>query len=364
MVKQRDKRVLFVAEGGNDAARGYYRAEIPTRGLIINGWNSRCASILYEQENGKFNGWRVDDRGENPAPKIIVGHVMLTPEGNPENPTLAWKSNRDIIEQARRNGQIWLSDLDDDIWNIPEWNPDYQNSNGIAGHLKEWTEDVNAGDGLIVSTESIARSAKANGITVPIWVCRNGVETVRDLKRSEHKNFRVAWLGALEYRRPDFEILKEAINEWRKGIHYGQYFFEFWHIGANFEKESIRDIADWYPIPIVERPWVKVRDFVRAISSVDLVVIPAVDCLFNHGRSNIVGLSCMAAGVPFLSSPLAEYAKLSPDCITEDFMNDVIHEYHGKSMLHDPEGLIDSALNYSPRYIAEDYVRVFEECLS
>lgn len=371
-MRPRDKNVVFIAETGQGTARPLYRAKIPTRGLKELGWRSRVCEIMYEQEDHRLNGYMSGELIQGYAPRFIVAHMLYTPVGTDLTVTalqVDYVPNKELIEQAREKGQIFFHDLDDDVWNVPEWNPGSKREAGIGKHYDEWIADVNSGDGLIVSTESIKESAEASGdIKVPIHVLRNGIN-YQDYnpEHIQHTPFRIGVFSHLGFRSEDFKVAIPALYSALKGRRDE---VELWHFGADFtgKEISIRDLLPKFPVNIVERPWVDADSFHKAVEQIDLCIIPAVECKFNDGRSNVIGLACAAGSVPFLSSNIREYNRgfrgvvLNPsdweECLTE-FLDDIPLT---KELVKDNRLVMSNW--YTPRVIAEGYVRVFEECLN
>lgn len=359
-MQQKHKRVAFIVEEGEGIARPLYRGKIPARGLTELGWNARTAPVLYEQETGSWNAYVPGESIRGLTPKFIVAHTLLTPAKGtkPNQPIdLAWEPQKPIVEAAREHDQIWFFDLDDNVWELPEWNPAYGKPYGITAHLKEWTEDFNSANGLICSTNTIAECAKDNGVNVPIYVAKNCVNIAESKKREDHFPLRIGYIGLLDFRLPDFQLiiepLKKALEGYRDKV-------EFWHFGANYETTSIRDLLRPFPVDIVERQWVSPHMFQTALRELDIALLPAVDCKFNDGRSNVVGLELMAAGVPFLSSPIAEYKELG--CTTTHWYSSLKWLIEDKDWRErERQRGYEMVLDYSPKKFGQDLVEIFEE---
>jgi hypothetical protein len=363
MMQQKNKRAIFVVEEGEGIARPLYRGKIPASGLTQIGWSAKSVPVLYEQESHTWNGYEPGETIRGLTPKFIVAHTLLSPASGtkPNQPLeLSWEPQKPVVESAREHGQFWMFDLDDNVWELPEWNPAYGKPYGISAHLKEWTEDFNSANALIVSTNQIAESARENGVTVPIYVAKNCIKVPEWKNRSDHDPLRVGYIGLLDFRAPDFEFIVEDL---RKALEGKRDLVEFWHIGANLEPETrkIRDILRPFPVDIVERPWVSPHLFQTALRELDIALLPAVVCKFNDGRSNVVGLECMAAGVPFLASPIAEYKVLGQS--TTNWCK------HLKWFIEDDEwrdtwremaygNLVD---NYTVKHCGQRFEEIFEE---
>lgn len=363
-MRQRDKNVLFVSEAVGPTARPLYRAINPAYGLREHGWHTRVCPILYEQEDHTFNGYIPGETEPVATPKFIVAHNFMSPtkEGN-----LEWESQQQIIETARVHGQKFFFDLDDDIWNIPSNNPASNRLGPLVANYSAWARDVNSSDGLIVSTRSIAESAKSSeDIQVPIHVIGNSIN-VQDYNNGheDHQPLRVGWIGDILFRGEDFNQIIPVLYKVFQGLRGD---VEFWHIGAKYDigYPSIRDSLRDFPIDIVERPWMPADQFPKAIEQIDISLIPSVDSRFNNGRSNSLGLACIAGGIPFIASSTTEYGPFET-AISNRLEGE--WEYELKRMVEHPryrravvEEETDYLINfYTPKKKAEFYIKLFEE---
>jgi hypothetical protein len=362
-MKLAHKSALFIAEEGEGIARPIFRCHNPAEGLRRNGWNARVATVLYEEEKHTFNGWNMGEEKPFKTPHFIVAHVMLTPkEGvKPGDPIeFDWASQRELVETARVHGQRFFFDLDDDIWNVPEWNPESKNKNGISGHYDQWIEDINASDGIIVSTWNIWLSAQKSRIRVPIHIVHNAIDYINyNANHRDHDKLRVGWFGTIYHRGHDFQ---QIIPELYKALEGRRDSVEFWHIGADtaLEGKTIRSLLPDFPVDIIEKPWVDSRTFHKGVEAIDIAVIPAAQHKFNDGRSNIVGLACAAGGVPFLASPTHEYVDLNYNipCLNHSLEQLIDDDEYRANWQANASVVIPEY--YSPKERAKELITAFE----
>jgi glycosyltransferase involved in cell wall biosynthesis len=368
----KNQSVLFLVETEAGNARPLLRGKLPAKGLQQTGWRTKVAPVLYEEEKHTFNGWNVGEESPTPTTKYIVARPMLQPKKDThpklndhmqiENMELVSESQVELVTTAREHGQYFFFDLDDDIWNIPDWNPA---SATIEDYRDNWISDVNASNGLIVSTWHIWYAAQKSYINVPIFICPNSCN-YWDFPVVPYENevLRVAWFGVLGYREKDLEPF---IQEIRNALQGRREKVEFWHIGADFEGgQSIRDILRPFPVDIVERPWY--NDIQDIITEIDCAIIPALNIPFNQGRSNALGLQLAAAGKPFLASRIHEYQLLNDTgipCATDNFedaLSDMLDDISFRSHFKEtaPKIIAD---HFSPKVIAQTYIKAFESCI-
>ena len=371
---------LLIIEEGTPSARPLLRGKLPAWGLRELGWRAKAAPVLYEEGEeissgnlvsfGTFNGWSPGETKPTPTPKFIVSRPLLQPEkdSKPElneylqldNMKFVSHSQIDIIQTAQEHGQYFLLDLDDDIWNVPKWNPAIEK---IDEYRENWLNDLAVSNGLVVSTWHIKYQAEQHGVKVPIYLCPNSCNWW-DFPVIPYENdiLRVAWFGVLSSRQQDIEPYVEEIKwalEGRRDT------VEFWHIGATLNgRDTIRDILRPFPVDIIERPWTD--DIQDVISEIDIGIIPAMDIPFNYGRSNALGLQFAAAGKPFIATRLHEYQLLNDagvSCATDSFaepLAELIEDVEYREWFRETAPAIIRA-KFSPEVIAKEYVKAFED---
>jgi len=233
------------------------------------------------------------------------------------------QNEADSIRLARHNGQIVLCDLDDDVWNMPEWN-------GVRAYLKrdgKWVypkmprkkeaprsidlacleANYAACDGVLCSTPRVAQAVKENVPFVNTFVCRNGIpadEYAWPRPVTEHQKLRVAWMGVTSaVNHVGFLDILDDLTEL-----LAEYNCEFWHLGA--EKES-PPIVKWFPQnwsqPVRMVPWASNKILPWLLSEIDVGIICRRPHQFHEGQSNVSGLAYGAAGVPYVVSRTVEY---------------------------------------------------------
>ncbi len=287
------------------------------------------------------------------------------------------------ILEARSSGQLVFCDLDDDVWNMPEWNGwgAYMKRDGEyiypdlprradkprsidLGHLER---NLANADGVLCSTPRVAEAVKENVPGAFPFLCRNGLDWSKytwPRKIVEHDKLRVAWMGVTSgSNHLGFLDILPALTHL-----LSEYDCEFWHLGA--EKESPK-ITDWLPkkwsVPVRMVPWSPVRLLPWLLEQIDVGIIARRPHIFHEGQSNVSGLAYGAAGVPFVASRSAEYELLEklgcgrtyghPSGFAEAFgylMDPKIRE--GMRELG-RKAVVD---HYNPKVTAEQYITAIE----
>ena len=231
------------------------------------------------------------------------------------------------ILEARANGQTVFCDLDDDVWNMPEWNgwgaymkrdgeylfPDLPRAadKPRSIDLGDLERNLAQADGVLCSTPRVVESVRENVPGARPFLCRNGLDWTKytyPRKVVEHDRLRVAWMGVTSgSNHQGFLDVLPALTHL-----LSEFDCEFWHLGA--ERDS-PPIQDWLPkdwsVPVRVVPWSPVRLLPWLLEQIDVGVIARRSHIFHEGQSNVSGLAYGAAGVPFIVSHSDEYQRLS-----------------------------------------------------
>ena len=357
-----DDSVLFLGEAG-ESSSAFVRMHIPAKGLAKRGWQVGISSLQFQDEHGLIRGAApaLDGKGLGPLPptKYVVMRRLNEPDGK-----LARMGK--MIETARRKGQYVFLDLDDDPWNLPEWNPAYglMSEKELAG----WAKDMQTANGVLTTTPALGMSI-ADHVKVPVHLCANGVDTERFKPYMEwpHDPLRIGWMGTTDYRGEDFKLLCDPLREALEGQFRS---VELWHLGARPELPSVHDLLGTrFPVQIREIQWMSLGFIHQALSSLDSALIPQLDHPFNQARSNVSGLQMMAAGVPFVASATQPYMTLwrqgggyaienSYDNWLQAIRMMILPEYEDARRDIRTAGLV-LAQRYTPENVAADWEKAF-----
>lgn len=299
------RSVLFITEAG-DSSSSWARAHVPGKGLAKKQWQVCLTHMQFAHPNGLIAGAAPAKDGKGLGALPITKHIVMR-RMNDINGKLA-QMKGDIIK-ARNAGQRVYIDLDDDPWNVPEWNPAHGNLTDKEMH--RWEQDMKECDGILVTTPALGLSVADHVGSVPVYVCPNGVDVESYVPNREwpHDPFRLGWIGTLDYRGHDLrEIAVGPLREALDGL-FGQ--VEFHHYGADLKKGSIHDLlGPRFPVQVREFPWVPMTKVPEILPQLDAAIIPQVKHPFNSARSAHTGLQMCAAGVPFVASATEPYLEL------------------------------------------------------
>jgi glycosyltransferase involved in cell wall biosynthesis len=312
-------KVIFGGENIGSAQR-YFRAEVPARSVKRYGWESKVCDLILPPisvaEISKDPRLRAhqssDPKFVEDIPDVITLRLMddvdLLNKAKDRSPGEMAKS----IERARGAGQIVLCDLDDDIWNIPDWSPakhaDHRLSKKYRAYDLEVIEsNINASDGCIVTTPQIEDTVKKVCPDANVFLIRNGIDP-RDweLPKKKHKRLRVGWMGSASHHTPHIKSMAPALAVLR------EFDAEFVHIGASEHPlEEATAIYDALDCDVKSLPWVSHDQLAPWLNMCDLAIVPRLWSQFIEGQSTSSGLQWACAGVPFLATFTHEYHRLA-----------------------------------------------------
>lgn len=218
--------------------------------------------------------------------------------------------DRDMVGLARylqAVGKRVVVETDDDFRHIPGYHPAHglweQRANRFQRRGMFWLERMlELADAVVVSTASIAGSyaefspeVVGNFLHWPMW------EPVRPVYETPFRRVRVGWMGGLEWRRADLDLLKGWLPGWLER-----------HPQVEFVAAGDQRVHDYLGIPSGQRvtaariPF-RNMDLPYITATMDVVLVPLASNRFNDGKSALRGLECGAVGVPCIATPTAEY---------------------------------------------------------
>ena len=290
-------KILFVAEHG-ESPSAVYRSYLPARYLRAQGYDARVNHYIAEAPGERLYG--VSERG------LFDADIIFTRK-------IADVSNQEIdmaerFTTARKLGQHIFYDIDDDMWNVPDWNPA---ASGDTPEMRKIVEtNMLACDAVVTSTPALAASVRLNlGTATRTVVCRSGIDTKLFSMHKEHRPLRVGWMGETRYRGPSlgyhsraiFSILADTDQQ-----------IEFWQLGYMRGSPDVSDfLGEWASvIEIVRRPWVPYSKLPTELRQIDIGIIPEKPSRFALSRSATTGLAMGSAGIPYVATANPEYEYL------------------------------------------------------
>jgi Glycosyl transferases group 1 len=219
----------------------------------------------------------------------------------------------EFLGTARALGMKIIYDLDDLLWDIPDYNPA---AKILSQHRQGFTTCIRGCDLVTVSTKNLAKAVRHHvkflnnihtGKEIPIVVAENRLCEQVCVEPYISDRLIVGWGGSSSHV-GDLEIVHDAINN--LAIEFDDVLFQFrgCDIPADLLKRKNVTHELWMPVPeyIARMPlwgW-----------SVGLA--PVTDHDFNNAKSCIKMIECGYCGIPCLASwvqPYEEFVSWDPE---------------------------------------------------
>lgn len=217
--------------------------------------------------------------------------------------------DRDMVTVAKylqAIGKKVVVETDDDFREIPAYHPVHgqweRRGRELRRGLFQLERMIELADRVVVSTRSIAKSyaevspaVVGNLLHWPMW------EPVTPVYESRFRRTRVGWMGGLEWRKADLDVLKGWLPGWLEK-----------HPRVEFVAAGDQRVHDYLGIPSGQRVTVaripfRNMDLPYITATMDVVLVPLARNRFNDGKSALRGMECGAVGIPCIASPTVEY---------------------------------------------------------
>lgn len=271
-----------------------------------------------------------------------------------------------FIRELQRHDIKVLYEVDDYLHGIKNLKDHDFKAAFTPAHLREYELCMRVCDGLIASTEYIARRYRR--FNRRTFVCENGLDLKRyEVTIPERQTVNIGWAGATGHRgavRPWLEAVARVMDVDPNVC--------FASIGQAFAHDKIfREFED----RAVAVPFCAVEQYPAAMTMFDIALAPAQHSLFHAGKSDLRWVEAGALGLPVVADPFV-YGKIR-------------HGYDGflyDGPVGDEDTLVDLLLGLvadrelrttvggnARRYVVEErampiaaqqWLRVFEEILS
>lgn len=302
--------------GTEDTALRYFRADIPARGLRLHGWRADVEPLVIcerEGTDGRFLPWDGIGPPGDDRPAVMV--LRTTNDFSMAFDALGNGTLLDDVRRAQDAGQRVVLDIDDDLWNIPDWSEAHKGTTGRnpAIELAMLDKLVGTVDAVSVSTPRIAQVVQGRSADARVELLRNGID-LTDFCPHEPlggRALRVGWMGGAKFHGPHLRTIIPALDVLpANGV-------EFIHMGWVAESapesedlwDEIRSAAPGVVIGWTD--WLDYSKLRQALAHIDIGLIPRVRSEFNEGQSTSSGMAYAAAGIPFLVAPSEEYRRFA-----------------------------------------------------
>lgn len=240
--------------------------------------------------------------------------------------------NLSCIKRMKDIGMKVIYDLDDDIWNLPSWNPGKATFEAMQSGFQMCAAES---DMITVSTQGL-KSAASKGFKLnkEIMIVPNSIDFTlfhkKNLTRDD--NIVVGWQGSNTHSedcKDAFEAIADVLDQYTNlqidicGARAMEY-IDKWENAMIDGKLCRRKVKLEIPSRLGMHPrsrfrrWVPVGEYANRLSSWgwDIALAPLADHKFNKSKSNIKMLEAAAMKIPCLASniqPYNEFASLGGD---------------------------------------------------
>lgn len=264
---KRDARVKVVAFRGDRAACFFYRLSAPLSYVAKHNpdWDITITGVLDTRKLSDYN--------------ICI--MQRQYKADVFYPLLAMK----------KNGTKLIYEIDDDLFNVPKWNPasEVLGKKAVQDNIKYFLSNVHA---IFTTTEHLKQLYSP--YCERVYVLPNSVDfdIIHKPPRNSAKKV-ICWQGSQSHDR-DVSLMMPALKELVKRQ---DVFIKMWQIKT--------DIPEIYQVP-----YVQFADFYQMFSQLDgyLGLAPLTTVFFNKSKSNLKWLEYTVHGMATIASKVGPYA--------------------------------------------------------
>jgi len=199
-----------------------------------------------------------------------------------------------LIRRLQAAGTTVLFEIDDDVHAVRKLAAHENRAHYGKPALRDLELAMRACDGLIVSTEFLAR--RYRGLNPNAWVCRNGLDLGRfGLTPPGGDGVTIGWSGGTGHR--------DAVLPWLeavRGVMAQRPQVRFMSAGQPFADLLA---ADFGPERAISLPFIDIDSYPAAIANFDIALAPAGRTNFHRAKSDLRWLEASALGIPTVADP-------------------------------------------------------------
>lgn len=217
-----------------------------------------------------------------------------------------------FIRKSHKEGVKTIWDLDDELWNIPEYNPSHQYFHKAVCDFLDFYLEISAS--ITVSTENLKTSLMARYPIVPsskVVVLENLITSeqynkfINKNKKHDDTPFKIIWSGGHSHLK-DVEPIKKVLEYYKNNYKVNIIMFGYCPDEFNTFPPSILTNISWCNK--------KNYEAILGMLSPHLSLIPLHDCQFNTCKSAIKYFEMSLAGMPSIVSNTTPYKDVVNHC--------------------------------------------------
>ena len=337
---------------------GWYRMALPSKYLGRNGVETvYCELISVDRSTTDRGMWLHDFDGNthDDCDVIVVQRWMD-------------EKAAEVLEHARKSGQIIINDIDDWYWGLSPKNAAYKASDPRFNekvNRDHYRRAIRASSALTVSTPFLKE--KLETPDTPAYLIRNGI----DLERWTYREPTdtpfpvVGWVGSTMHRSGDLETLRGVLKPVLDGMDA-----TFMHAGRFNGSPHAGELAG-----VPEDLWMtedgcSVLNYPSIFDSIDIGIVPLSMINFNYAKSAIKGMEYAASGIPFVAQATPEYIWLNEEFGIGNVAKKPRHWISLLKSLADPEKRLTQAQSarealqaFDMAHRWQDWLEVYESLL-
>lgn len=278
----------FVIHSHETNACAYYRALLPT------------LHLYHDLSKEDIQIFTTEGVSEKEKVDVYIFHRIIKPD------------LYNFIYKMKCNGKIIVWHTDDDLFQIPEWNPFGESIK--ENDLKTTLDTIKISDAIIVSTESLKSTLTFT--KKPIFVLPNliDISSFEENLPKKSNPVKVLWTGSATHDQ-DLDQLVEPtiklIEKYKEKIH-----FTYWGYLPTGLAEYIRFPGK--PYAYLKSKYEKNISYMSELSlriyfdilqelNTDIAIAPLANHPFNYSKSSIKSLETIMAGNAFIGTNLPPY---------------------------------------------------------
>ena len=293
-------RLLPADEGGC----GLYRMREPARIAAAEG---HMVVVNSDYTIGQDpSGWMVPADQET---RVINGQQMVARIDADvvvmQRP--AKVQTQELIRLFQAQGTAVVVDVDDDISCLHSEHPTFDGFSPARNPDHNWHHIRKAcgmADLVTVTTPALADRYGAHG---RVAVLRNCVPRSMLERPALADGQTLGWGGRAEMHPGDLEATRGGVADALERV-------PGWGFSVIGPVEGVRKGLSLHEEPSATGG-LEMDDYFEALGELDVGIVPLADSRFNAAKSGLKGLEYAARGVPFVASPLPEYAALAEEGI-------------------------------------------------
>lgn len=275
--------------------------------VFLGAWIDACSLWRLYMPHLNLPGSSFYCFAQKPAYELIAGNDVVVVQ------RCCTKPQFDFLHTMQALELKIVYDLDDDVWDIPDFNP----AHGVLTKYRNgFNSCIRMVDVVSVSTQTLAKTVKKNvrqmvnmrtGKEIPIIVAENRIDLRLFAEPVQREKVIVGWAGSSSHV-GDLLLVQDVLKEC--AVDYPQAEFQFRGLEPPSELRKLLNVT--------HMPWMPVAEYGARMPrwGWTIALAPLVEHPFNDAKSGIKMLEAAYCGIPCLASwcrPYDEFTSKDPE---------------------------------------------------